>query len=173
MSATTLTSRAGALTWSKPKINRNRKAELTGNKILPTPWQVVSADIAARVDGLESSWSVVCDALVAAGIPAVSAARACGMLAVRIDGNRLFNGAESLDQVAGRAGLSRYRVLEELSRAILSGATPQFLQATPPAEPLLIPEHWEDPARAWGAITELDPIHVQVVVEPEPEPVEP
>lgn len=164
---------AAALTWAKPRITRVKKAVATENKILPSPWQMVTADVAARVDGLESAWRVVCDALTQAGIPPVPAGRACGILAVRIEGHPTFTGAESLDQTAGRAGISRYTILEELSRAILSGAPVQFGQAAPPQTQLLVPEHWEDPTRSWGWVDEQRPEPVNAQVDdPEPAPEE-
>lgn len=164
---------AASLTWAKPRVNRVKKAVATENKILASPWQRVTADVAARVDGLESAWRVICDALAQAGIPPVSAGRACGILAVRIEGHALFTGAESLDQTAGRAGLSRYAIVEELSRAILSGAPVQFGQAAPPQTQLLVPEHWEDPNRSWGWVEEQHPDPVDVEVSPEQDDVEP
>ena len=151
---------ASALTWSKPSISRNRRASTDSNLITATNWQAVTADVAARVDGLESAWRVVCESLKAAGITPVSATRACGVLAVHIEGSRLFTGGESLDLAAGRRGLSRYAILEELARAILSGAAPSFAQAPPTDEQQLIPEHWEDPERAWGWVGEV-PVTVQ------------
>jgi hypothetical protein len=156
----------------KPKIRRGRKAAVKVNKMNLSPWEVVTADVAARVDGLESSWQVVCKALTHAGFTPVSAARACGVLAVRIEGSDLFTGAESLDQTAGRCGVSRYVVLEELSRAILSGRVPIFTQAATPDVQLMVPEHWEDPARSWGGV---EPVITKVRVEAEvqPTPVEP
>ena len=164
---------AASLTWAKPRVNRVKKAVATENKILASPWQRVTADVAARVDGLESAWRVICDALAQAGIPPVSAGRACGILAVRIEGHALFTGAESLDQTAGRAGLSRYAIVEELSRAILSGAPVQFGQAAPPQTQLLVPEHWEDPNRSWGWVEEQRPEPVDVEVSPEQDDLEP
>lgn len=163
---------AASLTWAKPKIRRGRKATVKVNKMNLSPWKVVTADIAARVDGLESSWQVVCNALTHAGFTPVSAARACGVLAVRIEGSDLFTGAESLDQTAGRCGVSRYVILEELSRAILSGMVPIFSQAATPDVQLMVPEHWEDPARSWGGV---EPVTTKVRVEAEvqPTPVEP
>jgi hypothetical protein len=157
---------ASALTWSKPSISRNRKASTESNLITATNWQAVTADVAARVDGLESAWRVVCESLKAAGITPVSATRACGVLAVHIEGSRLFTGGESLDLAAGRRGLSRYAILEELARAILSGAAPSFAQAPPTDEQQLIPEHWEDPERAWGWVGDV-PVAVQAHVPPE------
>lgn len=162
---------AAALTWAKPRVHRVKKAVATENKILPSPWQRITADVAARVDGLESAWRVVCDALTQAGIPPVSAGRACGILAVRIEGHALFTGAESLDQTAGRAGISRYAILEELSRAVLSGAPVQFGQAGPAETRLLVPEHWEDPTRSWGWVDEHRPEPVAAQVDADPEPV--
>ena len=158
---------AASLTWAKPRVRRVKKAVTAENKILPSPWQRVTADVAARVDGLESAWRVVCDALQRASIPPVPAGRACGILAVRIDGHALFTGAESLDQTAARAGLSRYVVLEDLSRAILSGAAVQFSQATPPQVQLLVPEHWEDPNRSWGWVDEVRPEPAAAEVDPD------
>ena len=157
---------ASALTWSKPSISRNRRASTDSNLITATNWQAVTADVAARVDGLESAWRVVCESLKAAGITPVSATRACGVLAVHIEGSRLFTGGESLDLAAGRRGLSRYAILEELARAILSGAAPSFAQAPPTDEQQLIPEHWEDPERAWGWVGDV-PVAVQAQVQPE------
>lgn len=145
---------AASLTWAKPRIHRTRKAMTDSNRIKATDWPVITTDMATRTAGLESAWRVVCDALVGVGITPVSAARACGVLAVFVQGSGLFTGDESLDQAAGRRGLSRAAVLEELSRAILSGASPRFTQAPSAEVQLLVPEHWEDPARAWGWVDE-------------------
>ena len=156
---------AASLTWNKPKVRRRRGATTEVNRMNPSAWERVTADVAARVDGLESAWRVVCDSLTAAGIRPVPAGRACAMLTVNIANHPLFTGSEALDQVAGRAGLSRYVVLEELSRALLLGAVPQFAPVAPVQEPLLVPEHWEDPARSWGWVAEA-PADAE---EPEPE----
>lgn len=167
---------ASSLTWAKPRVRRIKNAPAPSHaKMLPSPWQRVTADVAARVDGLESAWRVVCDALTQAGIPPVPAGRACGVLAVLIEGHPLFTGAETLDQTAGRAGMSRYAVLEELSRAILSGAPVQFGRAGAPEVQLLVPEHWEDPNRSWGWVDEQrpDPVEAQVDVDVEAAPAEP
>lgn len=167
---------ASSLTWPKPKFKRVKKVTSGTNRINPSPWQLVTADVAARVDGLESAWRVVCESLEAAGIRPVSAGRACAVMGVLIGGHPLFDGSECLDQVAGRSGLSRYTVLEELSRAILSGAVPQFTQAGAPAVQMAVPEFWEDPANAWGWVAEapVQLVEAAVPVEPEvvPEPVD-
>ena len=162
---------AASLTWAKPKFHRNRKATTTTNQINASAWQKITADVAARVDGLESAWRVIGESLTAAGIRPVSAGRACAVMGVAIEGSDLFTGAESLDQVAGRTGQSRYVLLEELSRAILSGYSPQFVQCAPPETQLLVPEHWEDPARAWGLVAEGPP-EPEVEPEADPEPVD-
>ncbi len=152
---------AAALTWDSPKIGRTRKGSTEQDTFTPTHWQVVTADVAARVDTLESAWATICESLTTAGIRPVPAAQASGLLAVRIDGSELFDGTESLDQTAGRHGLSRYAVLDELARLLLSGAQPEFLQATPPQVPLMVPEHWEDPARGWGSVDQPAPVAAQ------------
>lgn len=167
---------ASSLTWAKPRVRRIKNAPAPSHaKMLASPWQRVTADVAARVDGLESAWRVVCDALTQAGIPPVPAGRACGVLAVLIEGHPLFTGAETLDQTAGRAGMSRYAILEELSRAILSGAPVQFGRAGAPEVQLLVPEHWEDPNRSWGWVDEQrpDPVEAQVDADVEATPVDP
>ena len=158
---------ASSLTWTKPKFHRTKKVTTATNRINISPWQLVTADLNTRVDGLESAWRVVCDALIAAGIRPVSAGRACAMLAVRIDGHALFTGTESLDQVAGRCGISRYTVLQELSRAILLGGAAQFQQAPTREDTQPVPEHWEDATRGWGWVDETP------VVVDAPEPAEP
>lgn len=164
---------AAALTWGTPKVGRTRKVTTERDTFTPTHWQVVTADVTARVDTLESSWSTVCDALTAAGIRPVPAAQACGLLAVRVDGSDLFDGAESLDQTAGRRGLTRYVVLDELARLLLSGAQPEFLQATPPQVPLMVPEHWEDPARGWGSVDQAPQAAPQDETRADAEPDDP
>ena len=108
-----------------------RKASTETNRFTSSPWQRVTADVAARVEGLESAWRVVCEALTDAGIRPVSASTACTMMGVSIGDHPFFTGTESLAEMAARLGLPRYVVLEDLSRTIL-------------------PESWEDPDRAWA-----------------------
>ena len=162
---------ASALTWERPKVARIKRATTTTNRIKATPWQVIVSDVAARVDGIQGSWRAVCDSLAASGIGAVPAFQACSILSVLIPGHSMFTGTECLDQLAGRTGTSRYVVLEELARSLLSGAQVQF-NRVPTQEPLLIPEHWEDPRRGWGTIDQaaapLAPIEPEIE-EPESE----
>lgn len=160
---------AATLTWDRPKLSRTKKAMPAGNRIIPSPWQRVMADISARVEGMQSGWQVVCDALQTAGIPPVSAGHAGGGLAVLISGHPMFDGTASLDRVAGQNGLTRYAVVDELSNQIVSGVPVDFRPAAADDAPILIPEHWEDPARPWGRASVTLPV-VEVDQAPDPEP---
>ena len=143
---------AATLTWNKPKIKKVKGGTYTGDKFVASPWAMVVTDLASRVESINQHWAVVCRELASAGITPRPAAQAAPMLGVSIFGHPVFDGSEPLDRIAGLTGQSRAAILAELASAILAGGQPQFFPLTPEGEHLWIPEHWDDPAGAFGAV---------------------
>lgn len=138
---------AAATTWVKPRFKRRRKKETTDGRFSPVPWQRLVTDIGDRVDHDHRAWHTICGALKANRIPVRVAEQAAPVLTVTIPGHSLFTGELSLDATARRAGLTRSKVMQQLSQAILSGATPTFGKAHASSE-VLVPEKLQESAEA-------------------------
>ena len=168
---------ASALTWRNPKVRRNRKATVATNKFYPTPWQVVLADVTARVDDLVSSWAILTDYLAAhedfAG-GARPASVACSKLVLQAPGHPLLVGKAPVDEVARTLGTTRHELLSAAARVLLSGGTLQpALMATSGGLPVYpVPESLEDPSNEWASIEAVAEVERPAVEAPPEDVVE-
>lgn len=158
---------AAALTWPRTKTARARKKTTEVHTFAPTPWQVVLADLSARIDDVVTAWGAIIETLAANGIAKRPASTAGTRLLVAAPEHELLTGQATIDQTARDRGLTRATVLREIAAIVLAGRGEQlhFSIAPDPAEPaeLLVPESLEDPSGEWGSVEHLD-------IEPAPAP---
>lgn len=166
------------VTWSKAKVRRPRNApDVVLVPVARRTTVSALADMSARADGLESVWRAVTRSLGYQGLGG-PAAQGCASAGVFVPESRSMTGQASIDVAAGAAGVSRFRALTLVARAVEDRKPVTVTFPEQSEAEALVPESFEDPRNAWAteASAPLSPRPVrlpQPPAPPEPETVQP